>query len=1143
MSARRAARPALLRGVPLNRHAVIEASAGTGKTFTLEHLIVELVLAADVTLDQVLVVTFTEKATHELRVRVRGKLEELLRGTAPEPDAAMVERGDYWTLDDVARRKLERALHAFDGATIATIHAFCQRVLRDNAFASGRLFEETQVDGREAFGRALRDALRRDVAPDPGRAPWLEAALRVGWSLGALESLLWSCIQSRGELRPAFDPAALRAAIEAFPVDDALQRDGVEKLKSWGVHGQTAKKLGNQLYELAMAVERARETRDPAALVVDPGAVEIDYLLEKLPGVGQPGPTGRACAAALALAEITPTMGAALANVLRAPVRDELARRKRQAGQYDFDDMLSLVQGGLRGPRSEALVRSMRERYRFVLIDEFQDTDETQWDIFRRAFFEPGHHGVPRSVLHLVGDPKQSIYRFRGADVQTYLLARDEVARSGGELLRLDRNFRATPRLVEATNALFDPEAPSPFFTSANAYEPVACGRPERTLVDGRGQEVSPIHAFRFDREIRMATLGTMVASEIGRLLDPVSPWKLDGHALEPQDVFVLTRTRSEGRAMGAALRAAGVPFAFYKEDGLFQTDEAREIRTLLAAIVDPDDRAARLAAWMTRFFALPLEDLERARALPSAHPYVSRLETWKALADARDFERLFQSIVRDSGVVRREIFFADGERELTNTLHIFELLLEQARRAPGTLQDLLLTLGGLVDQSRLPLDLEGNVQRLESERRAVQIMTVHKSKGLEAAVVFMAGGWSAGRTDDVKILHQDGRRVAWVGKLRADVKPAAGEEEREEDQRLMYVALTRAKGRLYLPLVLKDGEPARLRGAYDAVNRRVADLVAAASPLVTTQTPSPVMLVRGAPGNDATPDAWRPPGALLAPDEDLRDLEKLREQHAGDTVTSYTRMRSSSRGARAAWNDDPVDRHVEKAQDEIDQAGPERLRPARASGVFVHEVLERIPLASFAATDLGTWRARPEVASLFDEVTRVHRVDARQRPHAEQLVWSAFATPLTLPAIGPVGPRLPGLARAERTAREMEFVFPVEGAKTFVRGSLDLAFEHAGLTYFVDWKTDSLGSFTPDELALFVQSHYADQVRLYTLATARLLGATSRREYDARFGGLLYCFLRGFDASGAGLWSTRPTWDEVTAWDRDLRRRTEKRR
>ncbi len=312
----------------------------------------------------------------------------------------------------------------------------------------------------------------------------------------------------------------------------------------------------------------------------------------------------------------------------------------------------------------------------------------------------------------------------------------------------------------------------------------------------------------------------------------------------------------------------------------------------------------------------------------------------------------------------------------------------------------------------------------------------------------------------------------------------------------------------------------------------------------MTVEAPSPLPHLRLVPDDAAKSDPWRPAEALLSPDPNPRELARLRERHAGDTVTSYTRMRALHRGARSAWNDEAIDRRAEKAQAEIDRAGNDRLRPARASGVFVHEVLERVPLASFGAADLAAWRARPEVSSLFDEATRIHRVDPRQRPHAEQLVWSAFATPVTLPSSGPApGPRLSGFARAQRMAREMEFVFPVEGARTFVRGSLDLAFEHEGRTYFVDWKTDTLESYAPGALAPFVMAHYADQVSLYSLATVKLLAVTSQAAYDARFGGILYCFLRGLDASGAGVWSTRPTWDQVTAWEQQLRKQSEVRR
>ena len=1126
MTARHVARPSVLRGVPLDRHAVIEASAGTGKTFTLEHLVVELVLTADVTLDRILVVTFTEKATNELRVRVRAKLEELLAGRVADADEAQVRAGDFWTLDDAARARLARALHGFDGATIATIHAFCQRVLRENAFASGRLFEEQQVDGRDTFGRALRDALRSDIARDPARAVWLGAALQAGWSIADLESLLWSCTQAKGELRPVFDPATLDAAVAAFPVDDARRMEGKEAMRSWGLPAPTMRKLGNELYQLALTVERAREGGGSRTLVLDPGEVDLDYLVEKLPGIlPRPGPTGLACSAALDIARATPSLAAAVAGSALPAVRAELARRKRQAGQYDFDDMLSLVDDALRGPRGGALVRRLRDRWRFVLIDEFQDTDETQWDIFRRAFFEPDASG--KSTVFLVGDPKQSIYRFRGADVETFLAARDQVARSGGETLRLERNFRATPSLVEATNALFAQDA-APFFTGSIRHEPVTCGKTESTLVDGDGRAVTPLHLLRFEREIVPTQLGALVAREIRGITDPARPWRLDGRALEHHDVFILTRTKNEGRAMGAALRAAGIPHAFFKEDGLFQTDEAREIRTLLAAIQEPAHRARRVAAWMTRFFDLSLADLERTRDIAPTHPYVARLQGWKALADTRDFERLFESIVQESGVLRREIFFADGERALTNTTHILELLLEHARRTPGTLGDLLHVLSGLVEATRMPLDMEGNVQRLESERRAVQIMTIHKAKGLEAAVVFVAGGWSPGRSDQVHVVHEDGRRLAWVGTMRGDVKARAKEEEREEEQRLMYVALTRAKGRLYLPVVRKEGAAVRLRGPYDAVNRRLADL-ATGSPLATVEDPPRLVVLLGPSANDAASEAWRPPAELLAR-EPVGDHAALREQRAGAVVTSYTRMRGARAGARSAWGAEEVQRRAEKGE-EIDAARGPVLRSARASGVFVHEVLERISLASFEAADFESWCAMPEVAALFDEAIAIHRVDPAQRGHAQQLVWSAFTTAVPLPG----GAALARLASAERVVREMEFVFPVAVASAYVRGSLDMAFDHAGRTYFVDWKTDSLPGYDAVTLERHVSSHYEEQVTLYALATVKLLGVRSREEHDARFGGILYCFLRGFGHGGQGLWSARPEWAQLKAREGDL--------
>jgi exodeoxyribonuclease V beta subunit len=720
--------------------------------------------------------------------------------------------------------------------------------------------------------------------------------------------------------------------------------------------------------------------------------------------------------------------------------------------------------------------------------------------------------------------------------VDTYLDARRAIEDASGARVTLDRSFRATPAMVDAQNALFDPAAAEPVFTGSVRYAPVECGRPDRELVDADGRAVTPVHLLRAEGTPNLERLGPLIAREIAAITAPGTGWKLGGAALVPSDVFVLTRTRFEGRAIGEHLRKAGIPYAFFKEDGLFQTDEAKDVATLLRAIEDPTDRARRFAAWLTPFFGLSLVALEDARELPPSHPYVARLAGWKALGDARDYGRLFESIVRESGLVRREIFFEDSERELTNYLHIFELLLEHARRTRGTLREIVLEITGLIERRRRPLDLEGDVQRIESEKRAVQIMTIHKAKGLEAAVVFIAGGASRGRGDVAHVYHEGGRRLVWVGSVGPQVKETVQQEEREEDERLMYVALTRAKGRLYLPCAMKGAGPHKLSGPYQVINRRLVTLarqtpawlsIEDVGPAAARASSPPVVL----PANDVSAPSF----ALLVRRAPGPAFDALREAHAGTFVTSYTRMRNvRARGGRAGgWVEQPDARRAEKPAGTVDAAPAGALPGSRASGVFLHELLERVPLAPFAAAPaFEQWLARPEVARLLDETLTVHRVERAGRERAARMVWAAYTTPVDLPD----GRRIEGLATADALAREMDFVYPLPGsALGFVRGSLDLAFESGGRTYFVDWKSDTLPSYAAAPLEKHTRSHYEDQIRLYAIAVGRLLGIGSAEAHERRFGGIVYCFLRGLDGTGRGLWSARPAWDDVTRWQREL--------
>ena len=530
--------------------------------------------------------------------------------------------------------------------------------------------------------------------------------------------------------------------------------------------------------------------------------------------------------AARAIDGAAPPLMAALAQHLLPAVSARLEQRKRAAGRLDFQDMLALVARGLEPdqPGAAELVATLRARYRYALVDEFQDTDETQWQIFRRLFFEPGAPGV----LTLVGDPKQAIYSFRGADVHTYLRARREIG-AVQEPLFLTASYRSTAALIAAQNALLDQQDPAAFFRGAGPIHydhPVSCGQPELALLDARGAPAPPVVVFDVQRseqaptprlrlwEIKPALL-ERIAREIGDLLSPAGALSLrapDGRAarIGPRDIFVLTRTVRESREVGEALRARRIPFAFFKQEKLFETVEAREVLDLLRALAEPDDRSARFRAFITPFFGLSLLDLAACDDLPADHPLVQRLERWRALGEGGEVDQMFARILDDSGVVSRELFDQGvkgraSERALTNYLHLFELMQREAAQSPCTLRELAQRLGGYVANTRRPADRDGNrtsdVQRLETDADAVQIMTIHHAKGLEASVVFLYGGIWPGPRGDARLFHDEGGdRVVRVGRQPVNEENAFLDEQNDEERRVLYVGLTRARARLYLP-------------------------------------------------------------------------------------------------------------------------------------------------------------------------------------------------------------------------------------------------------------------------------------------------------------------------------------------------------
>ncbi|MFP4600706.1 MAG: UvrD-helicase domain-containing protein [Persicimonas sp.] len=1178
-------KPATLTEIPHDNHAVIEASAGTGKTYTIEHMVVDLLLAdPELRIAEILIVTFTERATSELKGRIRKLLQAIVDG---DEEVLAKSYEPAWEIGRDERRRLQRALSSFDLAPIHTIHGFCHRVLTENAFQNNRLFDQNHTDFDVIFERVFKEALRREFAFRdefrPYLSAWLEAKDRA---VERLQSIMAECVRSRGEIRPTFDEAALRAALDAFgvlgePGTAEVVEDLRAELKAEGVHHATVKAACGRAATLLDAVESYRETGEVAPFLAVASDKDVyDYLDEKLASYSFDGPVGSLIRQAH---EAVVPIEAAVVGKFLPTLRRMLAAYKEQQGHFSYDDMLSFVWDSLESGRGEGLVEQLRERYRYALIDEFQDTDDLQWKIFRHIY-----HDSKDNVFYLIGDPKQAIYSFRGADVYTYLDAKETVLDAGGALVRLDKNYRSSLGVISAYNEIFDQEASPPFFTGDISYDtPVECALADRTLVDGDDELASPVQLVQLiDDDLDASKLkdgfAAYFASEIRRILDEDGRLfvretaKSPPRAISASDIYILTRSRTDGRRLAEHLRREGIPHAFFKQDGLFQTAEASHILELLRAVARPHDRSRRLKGWLTPFFGLEIDELEDADELPETEPLLRDLFDWHQLAERRWFETLFNDILTRSGLLRREIFTSTSERALTNYLHIFELLLEEAGQNGLNLDELILRLEAFIAGEQVPSGEDGNVQRLETDGDAVQIMTMHKAKGLEAEVVFVYGGFGRAPSGGLYSFHgDDGQPVLQIGSPPATDKERWAQEQFEEEQRLMYVALTRAKSRLYLPYIgfengeSKDDAPVRdyaIDGTYaallprlDAICERLSEAKDYPHFELEQVEYARTITVRDFEAEKAAISRWTPPEELPEPfdDDEFRPYRTRRH-----TVSSYSRIK----GERSRRSEiEPEEFKADEAQPISELLEDRALPGGKRAGVFLHELVENVDfdhINGFEALD--GWLEDDEVDADFKARMRQHSVDASYLEFCKELVWRSLKTPLGGPD------ELPCVAESDRALRELEFVYPIPeashptlgdlgdadkngkidkpdkniGKKTewkiergYIKGFVDLIFEADGRVYFADWKSDILADYTEEVLDAHVAERYAIQATIYSLAVVKFLDIRSKSAFEERFGGYLYLFMRGMD-DGRGVYFRRPSWEDVVGYEQELRER-----
>lgn len=1088
--------PALISRLSAGRPAVIEASAGTGKTHTLTHLVADRILRGSSTIDRLLVVTFTEKATAELRQRLR----ELLEGLAT---AAGGERGPTtWEIDDDARARVRAALDAFDSAEVFTIHGFCQRALSELAFATGRALSQTVVDGRRALDAAYRRTLRRELRAGGPLRGALEVAL-AGRSVDDLgHTLAWI--------------HELRGGDAAWAPPHALFEPLRRALAASRAAGEPGKKLERARQLVADALDAPDDRRRAAMLEAArafPSSTSLaaDARLARLAAIAAPLPDDERDAGAHGL------------RAILSAVEDDLAREKAAAGELDFGDMLTELARALDGPGGEDAVRLVRRKYDAAIVDEFQDTDDVQWSIFRRLFTAPDG---PQLVV--VGDPKQAIYGFRGADVMTYLEARAELVEVGAPVLPLGETRRSTGPLTDAINTLLTLSAPRPILDGLTPYElPVTC-RSGRSPLRRTGADLAPVVIARSTEELDASAarraVTRFVADEIERLLSRAPEVSDDDGPIRRSDVLVLGYTGQDLVEVGDALAARGVPFATPRDAPLFATYAASATRDVLRALAEPSDGARQRLALATPFFAVPWGELPRYRDAPPSHPVLRALASLSSLAARGRWAEVFAWLADESGLVARARLLDHPDSEIATWLAVLDALAREAAVQPMSPDEMAQLTDALLDGRAQPT---GGAQRgVPPLEDAVRLLTVHGSKGLQAKIVFIVGG-RHGSTKRLGVTVHDGAvRRSIVGEVGKFTKQKHGHEQDEEDRRLAYVALTRAQQRMYLAYVPSKKA---LPGKFAVVHERLEDLLDelgdapsklfSVVPLDTSAAPSGG---RPRPRAEAAcaklDEAW-----LAAPVEPPSPPR-------GPRVTSYTAQRHREAAAPRA-----------QAHGVIDDPVPGGAHV----GLAVHEVLEKVPLDALAG-GLG----RSEFVADPEQLERAAAARRRHGAHKldDEALLSMVHAALTTPIVAG-GLSLPPLSTM-RVAREVEFAYPwPEGAhlspvvgaewpfeidRGLVRGSIDLLGVHEGRAYVVDWKTDRLPAYDPESLTAHVEAVYTLQAKIYAVGVRRQLALTGGR---VALGGVVYVFVRGL-GPGRGVYAATPTDAELDAWETSLRER-----
>ncbi len=1123
--------------------SLVEASAGTGKTYAIAMLALRAVAELGVTVDKLLIVTFTKAATEELRARIRTRLaqaRDLLQGKSTDPDPTLAGWAAGLDNRDLVSARLQSALYDIDQVSIFTIHSFCRKMLQEQALESGQLFDaELLADIDDIRSQVVDDFWRShvyglaprpcsmitDVFPTPES---LAASIRGSGAAAVIEpnaeefsSALAGSESSFAALASWWQgkAAGLFSHFEQAVAEQKFKKDFCQSFSSW--------------WQALDAFFRQESQEQPADLQLLTRQGLLSVLNgQKLRGeqkkedfiTSLPLPENEAAIFLRAAKALVLSLRSGLATTLK----NEVERRLTRHGTMSFDDLIlrlsrAIGEGGM-------LQGLLSRRYLVALIDEFQDTDALQWHIFHSLFGAGDHY------FYLIGDPKQAIYKFRGADIFSYFQAK----KAATARLTLDRNYRSHPDLVGEVNRLFTgrPE-PFSFPEDLMGYQRVI---PARGLEDGYlQQEGEPFAAMIYgqlpETEKGAWTSGKaslnirrFIVSEIIGLLDHEKPVHIvskekETRPLKPRDIAVLVRSNTQAEEYRRAFSEVRVPAVVTSRASVFQTDACSEMFLLLEAVAEPGDMHKLKRAMTISWFGITGDELQRIwQDEAEVDDWHGRFQNYSRIWQEQGFLTMMNRLVINEEVLVTLASGKSAQRNIANIHHLSELI-QTAESSEN------LGCGGTLKWLRTrmkALQMAEDVElRLESDEEAVKIVTMHSAKGLEYPVVFCPYLWYRSirlqkERWAISCHDTDQRLVLDLGSERFEERrEQAVAEEFAEDLRIAYVALTRAKLCCYVFWADVKGSAA----TTDSFSSALGYLLFPRG-RVDFKTQERTLQARA-----AVPSI----GYRILADDGMQAIESFRGTQENPVLSPLlpsgrnlsTDWQMSSYSALASLSDNDAQDHM-LAVPESDGSEP-ALYPGLPAGTgfgnLVHALLEQVPFSSFAAGD--------DCSDI--QIQQCGRFGVQV---AQEVLQRLLAAVVTTPLTDDPAFTLAGLD-AGCLVKEMPFYFHPDRIATseinavlaneptvvpltrkvmqgFLTGFVDLFFAYKGKFYLADYKTNYLGDATGDYLdqnlvRAMAAHNYGLQYWIYTLVLDRhLQNVLPDYDYKRHFGGVFYLFVRG---------------------------------